>query len=875
MDDGCRRAQQDIVKRGCRAASLLLLILLAATRATVQSVAAPESDADRRVDAIIAKMTLEEKIDYLSGVDGFYVRALPELGVPRLRMADGPIGARNFGPATAMAAGINLAATWDPALAERVGTQIGRDARAKGVNFLLGPGLNIYRAPLNGRNFEYFGEDPFLASRIAVGYINGVQSQGVSATAKHFMANNSEFDRHNTDSIIDERTMREIYLPVFEAAVKEAHVGAIMNSYNLVNGVHATQNEIINTEILKKEWGFQGVLMSDWDSTYDGVAAANSGLDLEMPNGKFMNRQTLLPSVRDGKLSVAAIDDKVRRVLRLAVQSHWLDRDQTDLSIPRYNLEGRQAALDAAREGIVLLKNDGNLLPLDKHAIKSVAVIGPDAYPAVPVAGGSAGVRPFAAVSFLEGIANELGPSLHTYYHRGIPEFAQLAQDTNFTTAQTGGESGLLAEYFSNPNLEGDPIIRRNDPHINFGEAPNADLGFAFPAYPAGAESSRWTGYYTASGAVPYDVFVQSTGEAGGNYRLYVDGKLVLDGWNEGRALVGFTTMTLDAGSHKVVVEHRGKPGFLGMRFRFGIVRQDGYVDPAAEKLAASADTVIVAVGFNPEAESEGADRTFRLPPGQDQLIQKMAAINKRTIVVITSGGGVDMNGWVDRVPALLESWYAGQEGGTALAQIIFGDASPSGRLPVSFERQWGDNPVHDSYYPGAGSKQVVYKEGVFVGYRGYEHSGIKPLFPFGYGLSYTTFRYRNLSIRPADRGTAKASSSSRGALYEVSCDIANTGSREGADVAEVYVGEAHPPLARPAKELKGFARVSLRPGETRRVTVPLDSRAFSYYDVNAHEWRVDPGEFTIFVGRSVEKIELQGTVTFTPAAAASASTKP
>ena len=253
---------------------------------------------------------------------------------------------------------------------------------------------------MNGRNFEYFGEDPFLASRIAVGYINGVQSQGVSATAKHFMANNSEFDRHNTNAIIDERTMREIYLPAFEAAVKEAHVGAVMNSYNLVNGVHATQNEILDTEILKKEWGFQGVLMSDWFSTYDGVAAANNGLDLEMPIGAFMNRENLLPAVRDSRLPIALIDDKVRRILRIAVKSHWLDRDQTDLSIPRYNLQGRQAALDAAREGIVLLKNDANVLPLGKHTIKSLAVIGPGAYPAVPVGGGSAGVRPFASVSF-------------------------------------------------------------------------------------------------------------------------------------------------------------------------------------------------------------------------------------------------------------------------------------------------------------------------------------------------------------------------------------------------------------------------------------------------------------------------------------------
>ena len=855
MDDRSRKVRYGALKLGRRAACLLLLVLLVGMQAPVRSGSSVDSDADRRAEAILAKMTLEEKIDFLGGTDGFFVRAMPDLGVPPLRMADGPMGVRNFGPATAMAAGINLAATWDPALAERVGTQIGRDACAKGVHFLLGPGLNIYRAPMNGRNFEYFGEDPFLASRIAIGYIRGVQSQGVSATAKHFMANNSEFDRHNTDSIIDERTMREIYLPVFEAAVKDAHVGAVMDSYNLVNGLHMTQNELLDTEILKKEWGFQGVLMSDWFSTYDGVAAANSGLDLEMPSGAFMNRATLLPAVHDGRVSVATIDDKVRRILRLAVKSRWLDRDQDDPSVPRYNLEGRQAALDAAREGMVLLKNDGNVLPLDKHTVKSVAVIGPDAYPAVPVGGGSAGVRPFAAVSFLEGIANELGPTVHAYYHRGIPSLFELAQNTNFSTADSGGNPGLVAEYFSNENLQGDPIGRRTDQHVNFGAVSNAELGSNSSIFPADAASARWTGYYTAPSAGAYDLFVQSTGEAGGYYRVYLDDKLALDDWSAAKALVDSTTITFDPGPHKVVLEHRGRPGFLGLRLRLGIVHEGTYVDPAAEKIASSADAVVVAVGFDPETESEGADRTFRLPPGQDELIEKMAAINKHTIVVITSGGGIDMNGWIDRVPALLEAWYPGQEGGTALAQLLFGDVNPSGRLPVSFERHWEDNPVHDSYYPEAGATRVVYKEGVFVGYRGYERGGIKPLFPFGYGLSYTTFRYQNPAVRRVVGGPGSPVS------YEVSFDITNTGPRDGADIAEVYVGESHPKVPRPSKELKGFAKIYLHHGETQRVKVALNRRAFSYYDTVAHAWRVNPDEFTIFVGSSVEQVVFKQSV--------------
>jgi beta-glucosidase len=839
-----------------RALSLIALLSVGASIARSQSGGAGASTTplavEHRVEDMLSHMSLNEKIVLIGGVDGFYVRGMPSVSLPPLKMADGPMGVRNVGPASAMPAGIGLAATWDVDLARRVGEQIGRDARAKGVNFLLGPGVNIYRAPVNGRNFEYFGEDPYLASRIAVGYIEGVQSEGVSATIKHFLGNNSEYARHSTDDIIDERTLREIYLPAFEAAVKEAHVGAVMNSYNLVNGEHMTQNSFFDSEILKKEWGFRGVLMSDWFSTYDGVAAANAGLDLEMPSGAHMNPGSLLPAVKDGRVSVATLDDKVRRILRLAVEMRWLDRDQTDYAIPRYNMQGRDAALQAAREGMVLLKNDGKVLPLVKSTIKSIAVIGPDAYPAVPVAGGSAGVRPFGAVSFLEGTANGLGANVSTYYDRGIPELSDLAQHTNFSTASTGGEPGLLAEYFSTENLQGDPIVRSNDEHINIGAVPGTDLGYTPPSYPSGAGSSRWTGYYMSPTDAAYDIFVEATGEAGGYYRVYLDDKLVLDDWTEVRAIVGYVTLSLNAGPHKVIVEHRGRPGFLGARLRFGIVRQGSYVSPAAEKIAASADAVVIAVGFNPESESEGADRTFRLPPGQDELIAKIAAINKHTIVVITSGGAVDMTQWIDRVPGVLQAWYSGQEGGNALAQILFGDADPSGRLPVTFERRWEDSPVHDSYYSEAGSNRVAYSEGVFVGYRGYQRSRVKVLFPFGYGLSYTTFGYSNLSIQPV---TGSAHS------YEVSWDITNTGRRSGSDVSEVYVGEVHPDVPRPAEELKGFVRVDLRSGQTKRAKVLLDSRAFSHFETSSREWRVGPGDFTVFVGHSADQIELKGTV--------------
>jgi beta-glucosidase len=835
------------------------IICLLGVQAFAQLNSLAPDDVDRRVQSIIDKMTIEEKIDMLGGEDNMYTHALPRLGVPRLKMADGPLGVRNYGPSTAMAAGVSLAATWDPKLAERVGSEIARDARARGVNFMLAPAVNIYRAPMDGRNFEYFGEDPFLASRIAVAYIEGEQSQGVSSTIKHFLGNNSEFRRHDTDSVIDERTMREIYLPTFEAAVKEAHVGAVMDSYNLTNGLHMSQNALLNVGLLKGEWGFRGVLMSDWTSTYDGVAAANAGVDLEMPSGKFMNRQTLLPAIQQGKVSVATIDDKIRRILRTAVEFGWLDRDQTDLSVSRFNREGDQVALEGARESIVLLKNEGALLPLNRGRIKSIAVIGPDAYPPVPTGGGSARVQPFKAVSFLEGIANSVPPSVPVYYDSGVLSLSEMAEATNFSVAPQNGAVGLQAEYFANPDFQGIPYLARVEKNVNFGPPGKKTL-------PDQSLSARWTGYYVPQSAGDYDVFVASTGEDGGYYRAYVDGKLILDNWNSARELTGFATLSLDGNPHRIVLEHRGLSDWIGSRFRLGIVRHEDYVTANAKALAAKADVVVVAAGFDPETESEAADRTFRLPPGQDELIREMVAANKNTIVVLTSGGGVDMTRWLDSVPALLQAWYPGQEGGRALADILFGDANPSGRLPMTFERQWADNPVHDNYYPAPDTNRVVYREGVFVGYRGYERNGTKPLFPFGFGLSYTSFSYSNLAILSVEAPATDRDSSEP--HVEVSFDVKNVGSRAGADVAEVYVGEAHPKVPRPAQELKGFARIELAPGETKRVTIRLDRRAFSYYNPDAKHWLAQPDEFNISVGRSVEAVELRGKLALAPSLA-------
>ena len=811
---------------------------------------ASDDDAiESRVESILGKMTVEEKIDLIGGVDFFYLRGVPRLGVPRLRMMDGPMGVRNDGPATAFGGGIALAATWNTDLVRRAGVEFGRDTRAKGGHFLLAPGVNIYRAPVAARNFEYFGEDPFLAARLAVNFIEGVQSQGVAATIKHFVANNSEFDRNNTDSIVDERTLREIYLPAFEAAVKEARVGAIMDGYNLTNGLYMSQHRYLNVDVVKREWGFDGVIMSDWIATYDAIGAANGGLDIEMPSGAHLNRDNLLPAIESGEVSMATLDDKVRRILRVAARFGWLDREQRDTSIPRYNTAAQEVALQGAREGIVLLRNENGTLPLDRGRVGSVLVVGPNAHPAVTGGGGSSRVEPFSAVSILEGIVETAGDDLQVFYATGLATLDEMVSQTQFSTTADGGTPGLNAEYFATGDLSGEPVLTRVEPRIAIGSTWGAS------PYPEGTLSERWTGFYNAEQDGTYDFFVPASGDGGGFYRLYLDGELVLDNWSLNRAIVDYVTLELESGAHEIVFEHHGRQKWPGARLQLGISRHGDRVDTAARELAARVDAVVVAAGFDASTESEGADRTFRLPPAQDELIRTMADANDRTVVVMTSGGAVEMTGWLDRVPALLQAWFPGQEGGTAVAEILLGDVNPSGRLPATFERRLEDNPAHDHYYPEPGTQRILYEEGVFVGYRGFEHNDIAPLFPFGHGLSYTTFEYGDLEITPR---------TTRDGNVKVSLDVTNTGDRAGAEVVQVYVADAHSPVPRPPKELKGFAKVRLEPGETRRVTVELDRRSFAYYDTDRSGWAVAPGVFGVLVGRSSTAIELRGEVTFT-----------
>ena len=829
-------------------AAILAAVLCFGFSFAAQAQQKPSSaEIEKRVEALLAKLTLEEKITLLGGINDFYTRPIPRVGIPSFRMSDGPTGVHDYGPTTAYPAGILLAASWDTDLARRVGVSMGQDARARGVNFILAPGMNIYRSPLNGRNFEYFGEDPFLASRMAVGMIEGIQSQGAIATAKHFIANNSEYGRMDHSSDMDERTMREIYLPAFEASVREAKVGALMDAYNLVNGVYMTQNNQINVQIAKKDWGFDGIIMSDWGATHDGIAAANNGLDLEMPSANFMNAATLLPAIKSGAVTQATIDDKVRRILRKAFEFGFFDRDQTDSSIPLYSSDGRQLALEEARDGMVLLKNENHLLPLDRKKIKTIAVLGPNAYPAVVGGGGSSQTKPFNAISFLEGISDVAGKDVHVLYLAEAAPLDNIVSHTEFLSTP-GGAAGLKGEYFDNEDFKGEPALVRTDPRIDFhwGEGSYRDGG------PVDHFAIRWTGYFVPQEENDYRFYTS----ADDGVRLYINDELVIDDWRRHAETLNTYSKHLEAGTaYKVRLEYFENVGTATVRF--GISPATLTLGDETKKLAAKADAVILCMGFDPNSESEGSDRTFRLPGGQDAFIQQIAGVNKNVVVVLNAGGSVDMTKWLDQVPAILHAWYPGQEGGTALAQLLYGDFSPSGKLPATFERRPEDNPTFPSYYPQKGDKRVEYTEGIFVGYRGYEKAGTKPLFPFGYGLSYTTFAYSDLRIAPAAKGS--------GALLAVSFKLKNTGSGDGTEVAQVYVSDSHAPVPRPAKELKGFAKISLRPGETKPVTVLLDRRAFSYYDVAKHDWNAAPGEFGILVGSSSADIKLQGKFSLGP----------
>jgi beta-glucosidase len=807
-----------------------------------------DESVDQRLEKILGQMTLEEKLDYLGGINAMSIRPIPRLGLPEIRMSDGPLGVRQDKPSTRYPAGIALAASWNRDLAQREGVSIARDCRARGIHILLAPGVNINRLPICGRNFEYIsGEDPYLASEMVVPFIRGVQSQGVTATVKHFSANNQEINRMTVNVIVPERALREIYLPAFEAAVRVAKVGAVMDAYNKVNGDYCTENNFINNLLLKGEWGFDGVLMSDWGATHSALGPARAGLDLEMPSGSWMNAKNLLPAIRRGEVTEQQIDDKVRRILRLIIRMGYLDRPQKDPSIPENDPESGKAALAIAEEGIVLLKNEKNVLPLDRAGIKRIAVLGPDAHPGVPSGWGSSYVNPYYAVSVLDGLKNHTGSGTSVdYFDVGVGNFGT----SEFEHEDRPGHlaPGLRAEYFSNLAFADAPLIDRIDQRINFDWAGVDSVRGILPAQ----FTVRWTGMIQSNSSSLH-VF---RARADSGIRVYLDDKVIIDDWSEHAAHPDVTTRFLDAGRvYRLRVEYKNTGGG-------GAIAQFGWASLKVPEAIRDYDAAIVCVGFDNGNEGEGSDRTFGLPDGQDDLINGVADKNPKTIVVINSGGNVDMHRWLEKVPVLLHAWYPGQEGGNALAKILFGDVDPSAKLPVTFEADKNDNPAFESYPSDESSdingENVHYDEGIFVGYRGYERLGIEPLFPFGFGLSYTRFEFSNLRIEQGDRPDL--------GNVQVSFQIRNIGDRAGAEVAQLYVSAVQPAVARPVKELKEFAKVFLLPGETKQTTLSLDRKSFAYFDSRTSQWRADPGGYVISIGASSRDLRLKQRIEITGA---------
>lgn len=814
---------------------------------------APSPDVERRVQALLDQLEPEEKILLLGGKPGrggagqanSATFAIERIGLPELRMADGPMGVHWWCDAsTSYPALIAAAASFDAGLWYRFGAALGRDCRARGVHILLAPGVNIYRAAWCGRNFEYCGEDPFLSSRVAVAYIRGVQDQGVSATVKHFAVNYQEYGRHTVSSDVDERTLNEVYFPAFKAAIGEGGAGAVMMAYNLVNGVQCSEHAGLISETLKGRWGFDGVVMSDWLSTYSVAPAANAGLDLEMPTADQFTAQNLLPAVSRGEVSQAIIDDKVRRLLRLAVCFGWLEHEQKDATIPEDDPESGAVALELARSGIVLLKNERGLLPLERSKLRRIAVLGPYAHPAVFGGGGSSYNPPHRAISLLEGV-RELASGIEILHAPGPDPNPQRGVFAGSVFESEQG-AGLLGEYFNNNHLQGEPLVRRLDERLDFtwGVRPPAE-GITEKQF-----SVRWSGTLrpTQSGR---HVFHSRSHDS--EYRVWVDEKLVIDTWTVPRNGPQRGELLLEAGrAYSVRVDYRKTRFFSGMQF--GWHHSDGGAAETAKcvELARRADVAIVTAGWDNVSEAEGFDRDFSMNREVEDMLVAVAEAQPNCIVVLTAGGNLDMSRWIDRVRGVLHAFYPGQAGGHALAEIVFGLVNPSGKLPATFEKRPEDRSSFGSYHDSDGDRRVALTDGIFTGYRHFDANGIEPRFPFGFGLSYTTFAYSQLSL---SRQKLTASDS-----LSVRVTIENTGARAGAEVVQVYVRDPIARLPRPPKELKGFARVALEPGQSRQLEIELSPRCFEFYDPAQGSFVVEPGELQVLVGASATDIRLSAS---------------
>ena len=810
---------------------LLLFLLLSAPK-IVQSQSWYTSDIDQKVEDLLGKMTTKEKLDFISGDFRFHTKPIERLGIPALSMSDGPQGLGTHGNSTAYPCALLLAATWNEQLAYEYGKALGQDCRARGVHILLGPAVNIHRAPMCGRNFEYTGEDPYLASRVAVGYIKGVQNQGVMAVIKHFIANNSDYDRDWTSSDIDERTTHEIYLPAFKAGVQEAEVGAVMTSYNLYNGIYTTEHSWLLKEVLRKQWGFNGLVMSDWSSAHYAIPTYKNGLDLEMPGAERTKRADMEYYLRTGDLTMDIIEDKIRNILRTMIGFGFIEAQQEDKSIPLDNPTSATTALEVAQEGIVLLKNEKNILPLNPKKYKKIAVVGKNATGYI-CGGGSGSVRPYLYVSALSGIrkAGERYGVEIDY----VDEYDYF--DPIVYTDKSKKVRGFKAYYYGNTRLEGKPVVEQIDTKIN-GKWTN---GTEIQGVPKDHFSVRWTGILYSDKAAEYEFTLG--GDDG--YRMFINDVAVVDEFQPSAYRSSKYKLNIEADKiYDIRIEYFQEGGSASIDLTW--VNQQGSKNLYAERLNES-DLVIACFGFNADTEAEANDRTFELPVGDQYLIETVLKSSKPVIGVVNAGGNIEMQSWEPKLKGLLWAWYAGQESGTALGNILFGDVNPSGKLPVTFEKKWEDNPTYNSYYYTDESKRVAYTEGIYVGYRGYDKLQREVQYPFGYGLSYTTFKLSNMKvIQNVDNDKN----------VKITCRLTNTGKCAGAEVVQLYVGKpTNSGIEQPIKELKSFKKVYLEPQESTIVEINLDKNAFAYYSVAEKDFVVDSGKFKIMVGFSSRNI--------------------
>ena len=796
----------------------------------------------QRVADLQSQMTLEEKITLLGGLDGMRTQAIERLGIPSLNLTNGPNGVGDK-PGTCFPTGVAMASTWDEKLINEVGIAIGKEARAKDCDILLGPCVNIHRTPLGGRNFESYSEDPFLSGRMGVNFINGVQSQRVAASLKHYALNNQESSRGSYSAEVDERALREIYLSPFEMIVKETQPMTVMAAYNKFRGEHCTESKYLLSDILRAEWGFEGFIMSDWDATHSTVPAANAGMDLEMPGKPKYFNENLLKAVREGNVSEEEIDNKVRRVLNIYFKIGVFDNPETQPKGALDTPEHRELAAQTAREAIVLLKNKEALLPLNKSEIKTIAVIGPNAAVARLGGGGSSEVIPFYSVSPLEGIKAKAGQNIKILFNEGTAitqtDFPVIPAEYLQPPEAKDGQTGLKAEYFNNQTMSGNPVVTRIDKNIDFNWGQSAPDSKIDPD----KFSARWTGKLTApkSGRIRI-----GTNSNDGSY-LYINGLLVVNNWGMHGPKLKSAEIVVEKGKqYDIMVEYYEGGNNASIKLEWQLEKPQLKFDSEAIEIAKKADVAIIFAGLSPEWEGEGFDReNMDLPGAQDALINAVAKANKNTIVVLNNGTPVTMTKWINKVPAVVEAWYLGQETGNAIADVLFGDYNPSGKMPVTFPVKYEDNPSYPWYLKE--KDKAVMGEGLYVGYRYYDSKKVKPLFPFGYGLSYTTYEYSNLELNQKEGG-----------IVEVRLSVKNSGKCAGSEVVQLYVHDVKASVDRPEKELKGFARVSLNPAESKTVSITLDKRAFSFYDVKTKKWLAEKGEFEILVGASSKDIRLK-----------------